>query len=73
MDRKRRTGLFPAAAVYDDPDKTFQPAVFHHGRIKGDHSWVVLILNGEEKRFDPTAELEGKKYKKADYTVERYY
>ena len=42
-------------------------------RIKGYHSWVVLILNGEEKRFDPTAELEGKKYKKADYTVERYY
>ena len=42
-------------------------------RKNGYHSWVVLILNGEEKRFDPTAELEGKKYTKTDYTIERYY
>ena len=37
------------------------------------HAWVVTYINGEEKRFDPTAELEGKKYKKTDYTLERYY
>ncbi len=50
------------------------PAKLMIGNLRnGYHSWVVLILNGEEKRFDPTAELEGKKYKKNDYTVERYY
>ena len=37
------------------------------------HAWVVAIIDGDEKRFDPTAELEGKKYKKTDYTLERYY
>lgn len=37
------------------------------------HAWVVLIIDGEEKRFDPTAEIENKKYKKNDYTLERYY
>ncbi len=37
------------------------------------HAWVSVILNGEEKRYDPTAELEGKKYKKTDYTLERFY
>jgi len=37
------------------------------------HAWVVLVIDGEEKRFDPTAEIENKKYKKTDYTLERYY
>ncbi|MBR2822142.1 MAG: transglutaminase domain-containing protein [Clostridia bacterium] len=37
------------------------------------HAWVVAIVDGDEKRFDPTAELEGKKYKKSEYTLERYY
>ena len=37
------------------------------------HAWVSVIIDGDEKRFDPTAELEGKKYKKTDYTLERFY
>lgn len=37
------------------------------------HAWVSIIINGDEQRFDPTASLEGQKYKKSDYTIERYY
>ncbi len=37
------------------------------------HAWVSIIINGEEQRFDPTASIEGQKYKKGDYTIERYY
>ncbi len=37
------------------------------------HAWVVAVINGEEKFFDPTAELNGGVSKNATYTTERYY
>ena len=36
------------------------------------HAWVVAIVNGEEKMFDPTAEVNASS-KKETYTTERYY
>ena len=36
------------------------------------HAWVVAVVNGEEKFFDPTAELNASS-KTATYTTERYY
>ncbi len=36
------------------------------------HAWVVAVVNGEEKFFDPTAEMSSKN-KKDTYTTERYY
>ena len=36
------------------------------------HAWVVAVVNGEEKFFDPTAELQGSS-KTDTYTTERYY
>lgn len=37
------------------------------------HAWVSIIIDGKEQRFDPTASLEGQKYSKSDYTIERFY
>ena len=36
------------------------------------HAWVVAVVNGEEKFFDPTAELNASS-KTDTYTTERYY
>ena len=36
------------------------------------HAWVVAVVNGKDKFFDPTAEL-GSGNKNATYTTERYY
>jgi hypothetical protein len=36
------------------------------------HAWVVAVVNGTEKFFDPTAELEASN-KAETYTTERYY
>ena len=36
------------------------------------HAWVVAVVNGEEKFFDPTAELNASS-KASTYTTERYY
>ncbi len=36
------------------------------------HAWVVAVVNGEEKFFDPTAELDASN-KNETYTTERYY
>lgn len=36
------------------------------------HAWVVAVVNGEEKFFDPTAELNASS-KTETYTTERYY
>lgn len=36
------------------------------------HAWVVAVVNGEEKFFDPTAELNASN-KNETYTTERYY
>ena len=36
------------------------------------HAWVVAVVNGEERFFDPTAEL-GPGNRGATYTTERYY
>ena len=36
------------------------------------HAWVVAVVNGEEKFFDPTAELSASS-KTDKYTTERYY
>lgn len=36
------------------------------------HAWVVAVVNGEEKFFDPTAELNASS-KNDTYTTERYY
>ena len=36
------------------------------------HAWVTAVVNGEDKFFDPTAELSGSS-KTATYTTERYY
>ena len=36
------------------------------------HAWVVAVVNGEEKFFDPTAELNASS-KSETYTTERYY
>ena len=36
------------------------------------HAWVVAVVNGNEKFFDPTAELEASN-KAETYTTERYY
>ena len=36
------------------------------------HAWVVAVVDGEEKFFDPTAELSGSG-KTDTYTTERYY
>ena len=36
------------------------------------HAWVLAVVNGEDKFFDPTAELGGSS-KTATYTPERYY
>ena len=36
------------------------------------HAWVVAVVNGEEKFFDPTAELNANS-KTETYTTERYY
>ena len=36
------------------------------------HAWVTATVNGEEKFFDPTAEI-GKKRLSKNYTVERWY
>lgn len=36
------------------------------------HAWVVAVVNGEERFFDPTAELEASS-KTDTYTTERYY
>ena len=36
------------------------------------HAWVVAVVNGEEKFFDPTAEMDASN-KNETYTTERYY
>ena len=36
------------------------------------HAWVVAVVNGEERFFDPTAELNASN-KNETYTTERYY
>ena len=36
------------------------------------HAWVVAVVNGEEKFFDPTAEMSASN-KNETYTTERYY
>ena len=36
------------------------------------HAWVVAVVNGEERFFDPTAELNASS-KSGTYTTERYY
>ena len=36
------------------------------------HAWVLAVVNGEDKFFDPTAEL-GNSSKTATYSFERYY
>jgi len=36
------------------------------------HAWVVAVVNGEEKFFDPTAEMNASN-KNETYTTERYY
>ena len=36
------------------------------------HAWLTAIVNGEEKFFDPTAEVNGGS-KTETYTTERYY
>ena len=37
------------------------------------HAWVVAVVDGKEKFFDPTAELNGGVSKSSTYTTERYY
>jgi transglutaminase-like putative cysteine protease len=36
------------------------------------HAWVVAVVNGEDKFYDPTAELNASS-KTDTYTTERYY
>jgi transglutaminase-like putative cysteine protease len=36
------------------------------------HAWVVAVVDGEERFFDPTAELQASN-KNDTYTTERYY
>ncbi len=36
------------------------------------HAWVLAVVNGEDKFFDPTAEIGGSS-KTATYSFERYY
>jgi transglutaminase-like putative cysteine protease len=36
------------------------------------HAWVMAVVNGEDKFFDPTAELNASS-KTDTYTTERYY